>query len=210
MFSRMRTAEENGNADGKVAGFLANVKGQFPGMLGRMMPTAVEARAANRRLGIKPPPGLTHQETGVLKMPQEMHGAVRVLAGKLSKGIFYRDVGTIFPKEGCLLMHWFSNAELVRDGTYVMFDMLDGLAGDAPRTKRAGTFLDDQFSYKFTLATEKTTFVLQCRFSETFGFVVFGSAENGLLESGVAELERKTGSKNPFEVLQSPSLGSAA
>jgi hypothetical protein len=208
MLGRMSSREQNSNADGRLPGLFQQVRRQFPGLLDRMMPSAVEARASNQRLGIEPLPGLTHQETGVMKVPEEMNGAVRSLAGKLSKGIFFRDAGQIFPKEGCLLMRWFTNAELVRDGTYAMFDLLQHLSGDAPRTVRSGTFLDDQFSYKFSLATERTTFVLQCRFSETFGFVVFGSSDQGLLESGVVELERQTGTKNPFEVLQSPALES--
>lgn len=165
-FARMNPFEETGNADGKLEGMMLMVNKQFPGLLQRMMPSANEARHHNRRIGVNPEPGQTHQETGVVKVTDEFHQAVCELAKKLAKGVFYRDCGIIFPAHGCLLLNWFTNADLIRDGKYVVFDILKEISGDAPPTVRSGVYLGNQFEYKFSLAPEKSIFILQARLGE--------------------------------------------
>ena len=175
MFARMNPFEEKGNADGKIEGLMHMANKQYPGLFQKMMPSATEARRHNRELGLTPPPGQTHQETGMVKVPEELHEAVCILGRKLSKGVFYRETHQIFSEEGCLLLNWFTNADLVRDGKYVVFDLLKEVDGEAPPTVRTGKYLGDQFEYKFSLAPERNVFILQARFGGAFGLVVFGS-----------------------------------
>jgi hypothetical protein len=60
----------------------------------------------------------------------------------------YRQAGHVFPNEGCLLLNWFSNADLFRKGKYEVFETLKHLSGDFPKLQRARKFLNDQFEYK--------------------------------------------------------------
>lgn len=206
VFARMNPFAQTGDEDGKLQGLMKLANVQYPGLFQKMLPSASEARRHNREFGIAPAAGQTHQETGVVKVPDELHKAVCVLGTKLAKGVFYRETGQVFPDEGCLLMNWFTNADLVRNGKYVVFDLLKDVAGDAPPTIRTGKYLGDQFEYKLSLAPERNVFILQARFGGAFGFAIFGSTVAGLLESGIIRLREQSAQSGPFAVLQSPTL----
>lgn len=206
MFARMNPFEEKGDADGRLEGLMRMVNKQYPGMFEKITPSASEARRHNRELGLKPALGQTHQESGMVKVPEELHEAVCVLAKKLAKGIFYRETRHIFPDEGCLLLNWFTNADLVRDGKYIVFDLLKKISGEVPPTVRAGKYLRDQFEYKLSISPEQNVFILQARFGAAFGLAVFGSTIPGLLESGITRLRDQSSRAGPFAVLQSPTM----
>jgi hypothetical protein len=206
MLARMDPFEGSGDKDGKLVGLMKNVNAQYPGLFAKMMPSAVEARRKNRALGLQPASGQTHQETGIVKIPDELHIAVCTFARKLAKAIIYRETDRPFPTEGCLLLNWFTNADLMRDGRYVVFDLLKELPGHAPPLQRGGKYLYDQFQYKLSLSGEKDLFVLQAQFGKAFGFVVFGSTLPGKLELIVEQIREQTNRTGPFAVLQSPSL----
>lgn len=206
MLARMDPFELKGNRDGKHVGLMKAVNRQFPGLFDKMTPSASDARRHNREFGLSPAPGQTHQETGLVKIPKEFHRAVCVLARKLSKGIYYREVGSPFPDDGCLLLNWFTNADILRTGKYIVFDLLKELGGTAPPLQRGGSYLNDQFEYKLSLSPEKDILVLQARFGNAFGLVVFGSTLPGKLESIVTRLRENSQRNGPFAVLQSPTL----
>jgi len=198
--------EEKGDRDGRLEGLMKMANKQNPGMFSKMMLSVREARRQNRELGLKPAPGQTHQEASGVKVLDEFHQAVCVLARKLAKGIFYRETGTVFPDEGCLLLNWFTNADLFRSGKYPIFELLKELGGNAPQLQRSGKHLNDQFEYKSSLSPEKEFLVLQARFGNAFGFVVFGSTLPRRLEAIVERLREQTARDGPFAVLQSTSL----
>lgn len=206
MLARMDPLEEKGDRDGRQAGLMKMTNRQFPGLFERMMPSVSEARRKNRELGLRPAPGQTHQEAGAVKVPEEFHQAVCTLARKLAKGIYYREAGIPFPDDGCLILNWFTNADLLRTGKYLVFDLLKELGGTTPPLQRSGQYLNDQFEYKLSLSAEKDILVLQARFGNAFGLVVFGSTLPGKLEAIVTRLREKSQRDGPFAVLQSPSL----
>lgn len=206
MLARMDPFTNRGDLDGSQLGRMRLVNKQFPGLFERMMPSPIEARVANRDLGIVPSPGTMHQQAGPVKVPHELHSAVSVLARKLVKGIYYQDTRLPFPNEGCLLLNWFSNAELLRAGKYPVFETLRELDGQAPQLKRSGKMLNDQFEFKFSLAADKSILVLQARFGAAFGLAVFGSSTPNRLEAIVTRLREETGHPGPFAIIQSPTL----
>lgn len=206
MLARMDPFEENGNKDGKLEGIMKMANKQYPGLFSKMFVSPGEARRNNRKLGIQPQPGQTHQEAGGIRLTSEVHEAVCVLAKKLAKGIFYRETQTIFPDNGCLLLNWFTNAELIREGKYVVFDLLKELGGSAPPLQRSNKYLNDQFEYKITLSPEMNIMILQARFGNSFGLVVFGSTLPDRLEAMISRLREQSSREGPFAVLQSTSL----
>lgn len=206
MLARMDPFEEKGNKDGKLEGYMMMANKQYPGMFEKMRMSASEARRKNREIGLQPTQGLTHQETGAVKVPREMHDAVCALAYKLAKGIFYREAGEVFPDEGCLLLNWFTNADIIRNGKYVVFDLLKELGGHAPPPQRTGQYLNDQFEYKLSLSPDKNIMVIQAQFGNAFGMVVFGCTISGHLEASVTRLREQTERDGPFAVLQSKTL----
>jgi hypothetical protein len=208
MLARMDPSEKKGNRDGRVEGLMKAVNKQNPHLFSKMMPSVREARRQLRTLGLKRKSGQTYQESAAVKVPDEIHGAVCVVATKLAKGIFYRTTARIFPEEGCLLLNWFTNVDLLRTGKYPVFDLVKHLAGDVPPLKRSETFLNDQFEYKLSLSPNRDILVLQAIFGNAFGLIIFGSAVPNLLENIVTRLREQTSREGPFAVLQSLSLKS--
>jgi hypothetical protein len=99
-------------------------------------------------------------------------------------------------------LKWFTNVDLIRNGTYPVFDALNQVTGVSPELTRSRTELNNQFEYKMSLASNHEVFVLQVRFGASFGFVVFGSTAESLLENILLRLEEKTGHKSPFIKVQ--------
>jgi len=206
MLARMDPFTDGGDADGKTNGLISAVSRQFPDLFEKTLLTAREARTTNQKLGLKRKPGQTHQETGVLKVPPEFHISVCTFGRKLAKAVFYLHTSRIFPQDGCLMLHWFSNELLVTKGIYPQFEDLKTLAGYAPTLTRSGRFLNNQFSYKFSLDVPKNMFALQAVFGRSFGFVIFGSDAAGQLEAKIRTLRETTGSDGPFAIIQSGSI----
>lgn len=203
MLARIHADELKGNADNRLVGLMLNINKQFPGVIGRMMPSHIEARRRNRKFGIKPGPGQLHQDVAPVNVPEEIQRAVGTFAGKLSKAAYYREAGQIFPTEGSILLRWFTNIELLRRDEYPLFEHFKFLAGTSPQLTRGGKYLNDQFEFKLSLSEDRHVFLLQSRVGESFGMVLFGSTIPGILESGVQNLQEKYQGASPFTVLQS-------
>lgn len=199
--ARMDPINERGNLDGRLEGIMYMVNKQFPNLYNQMRLTASEARRKNKELGIKPFEGLTHQEMGLINIPNALHESVCILASKLAKALYYKETSNIFPKEGGLMMNWFTNVELVKNGNYPMFDLLNHIGGNAPLLFRAKNLLNDQFSYKLTLSPNNEIIVLQALFGNSFGFVVFGCTKIGYLENANSALKLKFNRESPFSFL---------
>lgn len=206
LLARMDPFHEMGDRDEKLQGLIFQANRQFPGLIKRMLPSPTEARINNRRLGISPQPGQTHQEAGAIKIPEEFHEAVCIFASKLGKGIFYQQSQKPFPNDGCLIMNWFTNTELFQHGKYITFESLKNLTGHVPLLARGGKFLNDQFEYKLSLTENKEIFVIQAKFGKAFGILIVGSSLRGQVESIINALREKTARNGPFTILQSPIL----
>ncbi|QJD89897.1 hypothetical protein HH213_07160 [Duganella dendranthematis] len=191
MLARTDFSGDAGNRDGKFPSLVAGVHAQDAMQIRSMFPSVREARTYNRRLGITPKHGQTHQQASPLKITSEMQTAVAVFSRKLAKALYFREVGTIFPSHGGLGLRWFTNADLLEKGHYEVFEMLEGLPGHAPTLKRGGKELNDQFSYKMTVCADVDMFVLQASFGSAFGLVIFGSGESGRLEGIMMKLAAK-------------------
>ncbi|WP_156328183.1 hypothetical protein [Massilia sp. WF1] len=141
--------------DGRMPDIIRSVHQKFPQLVSKMMPSAIEARAMNRRLGIVPEPGATNQEAGPVRVTDEIDNAVRVFAGKLTKAIYYLHTSQVFPTNGRIGLKWFTNADLVtNNGRYRVFESFQGLDGIVPALVRSRSLLNDQFEYKLSLSTD--------------------------------------------------------
>ncbi len=131
-----------------------------------------------------------------------------MFAGKLVKGIYYMHANAIFPADGCIVMCWFTNTDLLRDGKFQLFDVMKDITGDAPALVRSGKFLNDQFEYKFSLSDEQHLLALQAKFGNAFGLIVFGATAPGWIEQHILHLEDTMAREDggPFRILQSTML----
>jgi len=167
------------------------------------MPTSAQARRHNRELGVQPLPGQTQRDTGVLLFPARVFEAVQTFARKLAKGIFYREIGSPFPDNGCLLFQCSTNADLVRNGRYINFEALKDLPGVIPGMKRDKQELHDQFAMKLTVSDDQTTFVVQFTLGAVLTGVVFGCVNPGHFEQSLSDIREVAGHAGPLSVLQS-------
>lgn len=81
------------------------VNKQYPTLYNQMRLSASEARRRNKELGITPFQGFTHQEMGVVNIPEDLHQSVCKLASKLAKALYYKETSIAFPLEGELMMN---------------------------------------------------------------------------------------------------------
>lgn len=188
-----------GDSDGRMPEIIQSVHQKFPQLVGKMLPSAVEARAINRRLGIVPAPGATNQEAGPVRVTDEMHKAVQVFAGKLTKAIYYMHTKQVFPADGRIGLKWFTNADLFTNkGRYRVFESFQGLDGIVPELVRSRSMLNDQFEYKLSLSSDHELLALQARFGHGFGFAVFACTVREKLDALFASVEERMGKPNPF------------
>jgi hypothetical protein len=187
----------------KGLGLMKAVNKQATQLLGKMMTlTAREARTNARRLGMKPAPGQLYREIGIVKVPEEMDRAVQTLAGKLTKGIFFRETGTIFPKDGGIMFHWFTNAQRIENGEIPVLNVLGQLASMSKPKVRATRDLSEQFDYLYSCDESKELQVIQATFNQVFGFVTISSSKAGALEEFEERMKAKTGvAQSPFVFL---------
>jgi hypothetical protein len=204
MLARLAPQTGHESPDKETLGLIQRAFRTFPTLSEKMLPSSTEARRLNRALNLSPLPGQTQQQVGVLKLNNELHSAVKIFAAKLSKAVYYltNDSKQIFPAHGCLLFKWFTNVDLIRNGAYPVFEALREVTGVSPELVRSKTTLNNQFEYKMSLASKHEIFVLQARFGASFGFVVFGSTVESLLENRLLRLQQQTGHKSPFVKIQ--------
>ena len=193
----------------KGAGLMRDVHRRFPGLLASMFrrTTPIQARTDARRFGLRPKPGQTYQELGIVDIPEAMHESVAVLAGKLTKGIFYQKAGTAFPSEGGILFRWFTNAQRLEHGRIFVLDALKGIAAMGVPLVRAGKDLKDQFDFLYSVDESGDLHLLQVVFGTTFGFVTIFSQVPGRLEAIERDLLAKLGDGTfPFRWLSSNAM----
>ncbi len=190
----------------KGFGLMRMTHRQFPGLLEKMMTsTAVEARANARRLGMRPKPGQTYQELGIVNVTAAMDDCVANVAAKLTKAVYYMQTGKIFPSDGAIMFQWFTNAQRIEHGRIVLLDGLAGLAAMSPPIMRSGKNLKDQFDFRYSQGENGELHVLQVVFGEVFGFVTIFSPTPGRLEAMENRLnERAEKDDSPFRFLSGP------
>lgn len=187
-------------------GLMLQVKRQFPTALPQMFEVgAVEARAAARRLNIRPEPGQTYQDLGLAHVPDDMSPSVRTFACKLTKAVIWLHGKTIFPNEGSIGFLWFTNAQRLEHGQIPALESFRSITAFGPELRRNGQDLLDQFDYRYAASDDGSYYALTAVFGEVFGFVTLASPVAGLLERIDKELKEKTGKdRSPFEFVTGP------
>jgi len=196
---------EAGNTRNSGAGLIYQVKRQFPGFIeGMLQRSTAEARRLGRRVGLRPGPGETYQELPVVKLPNEAHQCVSVLAAKLTKAIYFKQTRAIFPSDGGIMFQWFTNAQKMEHGRIVLLEAISLFAAMSVPKRRGGKDLSDQFDYKYSIGESGELHMLQVVFGEVFGFVTIFSQIPGRLESIVEGIDTAySTSRRPFRFLSS-------
>jgi len=175
-------------------GLMKGVNRQFPTALSEMFNKSVrEARTDVRRLGFKPVTGQTYQGLGVANVTESMHLSVATLACKLTKAIYFKHSGNIFPSDGGIFFHWFTNAQRIEHGRIVTLDEAKQFKATSSPLKRNGKDLTDQFDYRYSVDAAGTLHLLRVTFGEVFGFVTIFSQAAGRIELMAGRVDNLVG-----------------
>ncbi len=166
------------------------VKKQLPGFLEEMFDPAIVA--------------VPMSAAGVVRTPAALHRAVGIFAGKLTKGVYYKQTGRILPEDGGIMFQWFTNAQLHEHGKINLLDALSGISAMSTPKERSGKDLKDQFDYLYSVDQSGDLHILQVVIGRIFGFVTIFSQTPGRLETIEDHLNQKVGTDNgPFQFLSS-------
>lgn len=187
----------------KGVGLMRQLKRQDPkGLRGMFGVSAVDARAAARRFRMTREPGKTYQELGIVKVPDSAHGAVGVLAGKLSKAVYYKLTGNVFPLGGGIALHWFTNAQLLEFGQIPALEAMRSIKAVKLPVTRNGKDLSDQFDCRYAADSNGELYLVQATFGKIFGFVSIFSPQPGQVERLMATIDQELGhTKSPFTLM---------
>jgi hypothetical protein len=163
-----------------------------PNLFDRMFEqTSRQGRRYARELGISPAKGQTYRDLPLLTITEEVHRSVGVVAGKLTKAIYFRHQSRIFPKKGGILFHWSTNADKLA-GRKVALEAFGNIKGEQPLLVRDSKKLNDQFSYIYSSDETQTLHLLRADFGSSFGFITAFSQEQGRMESLLQEIIAQT------------------
>lgn len=194
MLGRMNPFSTENNLDGKVPGLMMNANRQHPGLVRDMLDLSpIQARKAAKDLNIPRPPGLTYQQSGIVNVTDHMDHSVRVFAKKLSKAMYFKETGKIFPNNGEIQLRWFTNVDLFRHGTFLTLDAFAEIAADKPKLERNHQDLSNQFDYRFSVSEDRSLALLRTLFGKAFGFVTILSTIPGKLASMDQKISSQTG-----------------
>ena len=134
MLAKMDPFENKRDRDGRTPGYMKRAHKRYPDMFAKAL-----------TIGDDGEPQATGNGTSQTKC------VMRLAYWRVSRprASIYLRTGAIFPNAGGLVMTWFTNADVMHDGRYKLFDILKHIAGDTPLQVRSGKFLNDQFEYKF-------------------------------------------------------------
>lgn len=186
-----------------LTGLLKNLKKQKPKLLPQMVKmSASEARRSVKQLGLVKPAGLTYREVGVVNITDDMRIAVKTLASKLSKAIYFLMTEQIFPSNGGILFYWFTNAQLHQHGYIYALDALAHFRYQTKELKRANSSLRDQFDYRYSVTDDANTHLIQVTFGNSFGFVTIMNPDENEIIALNDKAEEETNKHSCFELIK--------
>lgn len=204
MLARLDPIHDLGDRDGRLTGMLRNASNQHPGLLRDMVNVrASAARRIAREYGIPKPKGTTYRDMGIVNVTDHMDRAVTTLSRKLTKAIYYRETGHVFPVGGEIYLHWFTNTDLFKGRPPPVLDAFAHIEATVPRLVRNKKSLVDQFDYRLSFVDEPKIALLRAVFGRAFGSVTMAAPNEGVISRLIAEMKTKTGNDGPFVCISS-------
>jgi hypothetical protein len=171
MLSRIRSRGDltTDQQDLEMRRAMDGVRNNFPDAYKAMRPSANEVRRFLKNTGREKPAGTSLLDVPVLKLAQPAFLlAIKKFATKLFCALHYKHTCEVVPPTGVVASWFFSNVQ-VFDGEIP--ETILPIVQSRPALVRSKNDLNDQFSYQFTVAVEKTTSIYLCSFRESFALI---------------------------------------
>lgn len=161
-----------------------------------------ERQRVAAELGMAPAPGQSLDDLPIVRVTGDMDAAVRSLARKPTKALYWTETGAILPAGAGILFHWFTNADHMRNGSIPALMHFNKFATRDVPMRRNGKDLADQFALRVGLSEGGTVMLLMATFRMAFGFVVVAYSTTGAAESTLESVKAATGrERGPFSLL---------
>lgn len=174
---------------------ITDVNRAFPDAFRSMRLRGNEVRHFLKSRGISRPEGVPLSDIPLVSVCHPVFtGAIKLFCTKLLCALHYKHTGQIAPAGATIAATWYSNL----DDRPAPVDALRAMTGRG-ELKRSGNDLQDQFSYLYTVAAERTVTAYFCTFRATFavlGYVSCDPAHPGTLDEDLEEGRIKT---TPFQ-----------
>jgi hypothetical protein len=123
----------------------------YPEILLEMRPSARQLRTAAEKYGLTKN-GNSYADLPALSVRgPRINAAIENFGRKLFCALFYKHAGSILPSEGGIAIRWFTNVQIDADE---IPRSLAPLLSNFPKLERSRTKLDDQFFYRWAVATD--------------------------------------------------------
>jgi hypothetical protein len=181
-----------GPLDSRSEGILRAVRRQFPGLPDRVFEkSASEGRIFARRLRVKPAPGATHKDLPIARVTAEMKEAAGRVAGKLTRVLFHRHTGRIFPADGDVSFTYYTNATLQERGSIPQLEFSGQFNFASEPIQLAKRDLSQQFDYRIRLSEDQRAGILDASFGRSLGMQTVFHVEPGLLRESASMIAAK-------------------
>lgn len=195
--ARLDPFSNDGDRDGRLIGLFRNAHQQHPRLVKQMMDVSpVQARHSARKYGIPRPKGHTFADMGIVRVTDEMTEAVKTLARKLAKALFYVERKVVFPTSGAIQFTWFSNVDLFLPQGSPILNSFSGIETKKVPVVRNGQDLSPQFDCHVTVNEVDDLMLVKAIFGKAFGFVTIASATEGKLEAIYKQGKEAAGRKD--------------
>lgn len=202
LLGRMDPLNPNRGADGRTPWLMQDVHNQGTNFLLDMFNVSTrDARVAMRRLNIQPEQGRLRRHSGVVNVPVRADEAVMVFARKLSKAVFYKSTGTIFPGNGEIMFNWFTNATMLEHGAVPVLDYAAQFNSEPIPVTRNRQDLSAQFECRISRSSDNSLLIVQALFGATFGFVAVCSRTPEILAGIDARWREQFGDDGLFRFI---------
>ncbi|MCA1939354.1 MAG: hypothetical protein LDL26_00010 [Caenispirillum bisanense] len=157
------------------------VNNNFPGLLGRMRPTARDVRRFLAARDIRKPLDVATSEVRIVNVDlPEIDRAVMRTGAKLTFALYYKHTGKIIGEDGGVSVKWFSNVQIVEgDFPHELKPVLQ--YGGTP--ERGKVDLSDQFSYWYVLTEDGEHAAFVMFFRKSFSIVSIASQRRSFFEA---------------------------
>jgi hypothetical protein len=171
---------------GRVEGLLRATARQAPTAIPRLL-SATQARQAARAAGLRPAKGQLYQDLPIAEITPPLEEAIKSLARKLTKAVYFQQTGKIFPANGAVLLRRFSNIEMHRGEAPPAIAAFRSLPRVALVLRRNGRDLGSQCAISVTGPGDAQVILVQAIFHLVFGFVSLGVTDREDAERFVAD-----------------------
>lgn len=118
-----------------------------------LFPSVRTVRKWMKETGFTLAPGATTRDAPIMSIEHpRIHEAVTKFASKLFCSLYYMHVREILSPAGGIVFRWFSNAQNLDE--LLPRDTLAPMLGSFPKLERQGTSLNDEFFYRYGIATD--------------------------------------------------------